>query len=204
MAHEERKHKQQGKKKSNIKDKVKLMKKQTKKKITVYSSSDESNVPIPLDDISEYESSKDDSSLLSSNNIIVPSLLINEFAAYILSVIANAMSTFHSKTCIHFVARSTQADYISIENKDGCFSSLGRTGGKHSLLIWPTTSRKQNTNNQNTPYDYGSIMHYERTAFSIQPGLETITPIPDRRVEIGQRQGLSNTDILRINKLYGC
>lgn len=64
MAHEERKHKQQGKKKSNIKDKVKLMKKQTKKKITVYSSSDESNVPIPLDDISEYESSKDDSSLL--------------------------------------------------------------------------------------------------------------------------------------------
>lgn len=64
MAHEERKHKQQGEKKSNIKDKVKLMKKQTKKKITVYSSSDESNVPIPLDDISEYESSKDDSSLL--------------------------------------------------------------------------------------------------------------------------------------------
>ncbi len=34
-------------------------------------------------------------------------------------VIANAMSTFHSKTCIRFVARSTQADYISIENKDG-------------------------------------------------------------------------------------
>ncbi|RXN05927.1 high choriolytic enzyme 1-like protein [Labeo rohita] len=64
--------------------------------------------------------------------------------------------------------------------------------------------QRQNTNNQNTPYDYGSVMHYGRTAFSIQPGLETITPIPDGTVEIGQRQGMSNTDILRINKLYGC
>uniref|UniRef100_A0A671NAZ9 Metalloendopeptidase n=1 Tax=Sinocyclocheilus anshuiensis TaxID=1608454 RepID=A0A671NAZ9_9TELE len=160
----------------------------------------------------------------------------------------NAMSTFHSKTCIRFVARSTQSDYISIENKDGCYSSLGRTGGKqvvslnrqgcvyhgivqhelnHALgfyheqtrsdrdeyvkINWENMSpdmaynfQKQNTNNQNTPYDYGSIMHYGRTAFSIQPGLETITPIPDEMVEIGQRQGMSNTDILRINKLYGC
>uniref|UniRef100_A0A8C2D3I3 Metalloendopeptidase n=1 Tax=Cyprinus carpio TaxID=7962 RepID=A0A8C2D3I3_CYPCA len=64
--------------------------------------------------------------------------------------------------------------------------------------------QKQNTNNQNTPYDYGSVMHYGKTAFSIQPGLETITPIPDETVEIGQRQGMSNIDILRINKLYGC
>uniref|UniRef100_A0A671SQ73 Metalloendopeptidase n=1 Tax=Sinocyclocheilus anshuiensis TaxID=1608454 RepID=A0A671SQ73_9TELE len=161
-------------------------------------------------------------------------------------VIANAMSTFHSKTCIRFVARSTQSDYISIENKDGCYSSLGRTGGKqvvslnrqgcvyhgiHELLHalgfyheqtrsdrdkyvminWENISpdmaqnfQKQNTNNQNTPYDYGSIMHYGKTTFSIQPGLETITPIPDETVEIGQSQGMSNTDILRVNKLYGC
>lgn len=34
-------------------------------------------------------------------------------------VIANAMTAFHAKTCIRFVARSSQADYISIENKDG-------------------------------------------------------------------------------------
>uniref|UniRef100_A0A8C1QI96 Metalloendopeptidase n=1 Tax=Cyprinus carpio TaxID=7962 RepID=A0A8C1QI96_CYPCA len=177
----------------------------------------------------------------NSNNIV-------EVPYIIIAMIANAMSTFHSKTCIRFVPRSTQADYISIENKDGCFSSLGRTGGKqvvsfsrqgcvyngivqhelnHALgfyheqtrsdrdqyvkINWENISpdmaynfQKQNTNNQNTPYDYGSIMHYERTAFSIQPGLETITPIPDRRVEIGQRQGMSNIDILRINKLYGC
>uniref|UniRef100_A0A9J7XS34 Metalloendopeptidase n=1 Tax=Cyprinus carpio carpio TaxID=630221 RepID=A0A9J7XS34_CYPCA len=187
--------------------------------------------------------------LKNSNNIVeVPFIVSSEFSSYEKSVIANAMSTFHSKTCIRFVARSTQTDYISIENKDGCFSSLGRTGGKqvvslyrqgcvyhgiaqHELLHalgfyheqtrsdrdqyvrinWKNISpnmaynfQKQNTNNQNTPYDYGSVMHYGKTAFSIQPGLETITPIPDETVEIGQRQGMSNIDILRINKLYGC
>uniref|UniRef100_A0A671SLP4 Metalloendopeptidase n=1 Tax=Sinocyclocheilus anshuiensis TaxID=1608454 RepID=A0A671SLP4_9TELE len=175
----------------------------------------------------------------NSNNIVeIPYIVSGEFSYNNKLVIANAMSTFHSKTCIRFVARSTQSDYISIENKDGCFSSLGRTGGKqvvslnrngcvyhgivqhelnHALgfnheqtrsdrdkyvkINWENISpdtaynfQKQNTNNQNTPYDYGSIMHYGRTAFSIQPGLETITPIPDETVEIGQR----------INKLYGC
>uniref|UniRef100_A0A8C1FRF3 Metalloendopeptidase n=1 Tax=Cyprinus carpio carpio TaxID=630221 RepID=A0A8C1FRF3_CYPCA len=183
--------------------------------------------------------------LKNSNNIVEVPFIVTSYEK---SVIANAMSTFHSKTCIRFVARSTQTDYISIENKDGCFSSLGRTGGKqvvslyrqgcvyhgiaqHELLHalgfyheqtrsdrdqyvrinWKNISpnmaynfQKQNTNNQNTPYDYGSVMHYGKTAFSIQPGLETITPIPDETVEIGQRQGMSNIDILRINKLYGC
>ncbi|XP_067270883.1 hatching enzyme 1.2-like [Pseudorasbora parva] len=185
----------------------------------------------------------------NSNNIVeVPYIVSNEFSNYDKSVITNAMSTFNSKTCIRFVARSTQTDYISIENKDGCFSFLGRTGGKqvvslkrngcvyngivqhelnHALGFYHEQTRSdrdqyvkinwenispamaynfqiQNTNNQNTSYDYGSIMHYGNTAFSIQPWLETITPIPDETVKIGQRQGMSKTDILRINKLYGC
>nr|AWD90193.1 hatching enzyme [Carassius auratus red var.] len=185
----------------------------------------------------------------NSNNIVeVPYIVSSEFSSNEKSVITNAMSSFHSRTCIRFVPRSTQTDYISIENRDGCFSSLGRTGGKqvvslnrqgcvyhgivqhellHALGFYHEQTRsdrdqyvrinfenispdmaynfqKQNTNNQNTPYDYGSIMHYGRTAFSIRYGLETITPIPDRTVQIGQRQGMSNIDILRINKLYGC
>lgn len=62
----------------------------------------------------------------------------------------------------------------------------------------------QDTNNLNTPYDYGSIMHYGRTAFTIYNGVDTITPIPDANVEIGQRQGMSYWDIQRVNLLYGC
>ncbi|XP_038582623.1 low choriolytic enzyme-like [Micropterus salmoides] len=63
--------------------------------------------------------------------------------------------------------------------------------------------QKKDTNNLNTMYDYSSIMHYGRTAFG-NNGLETITPIPDASVSIGQRVGLSTIDILKINKLYNC
>ena len=62
---------------------------------------------------------------------------------------------------------------------------------------------RENTNNLNTPYDYSSVMHYGKTAFSIN-GLDTITPIPDASVQIGQRVDLSAIDILRINTLYKC
>ncbi|XP_056614021.1 hatching enzyme 1.2-like [Triplophysa dalaica] len=184
----------------------------------------------------------------TQNLVEVPYTVSGEFTSNERTTIENAMMTFHSKTCIRFVPRSSQIDYISIENKDGCYSSLGRTGGRqvvslnrygcvyrgivqhefnHALgffheqtrsdrdqyvkINWEFISpdkasnfQKQNTNNQNTAYDYGSIMHYGRTAFTTQAGMETITPIPNKSVQIGQRQEMSNIDILRINKLYGC
>lgn len=43
-----------------------------------------------------------------------------------------------------------------------------------------------------------------RTSFTLQYGKETITPIPDSSVKIGQRQEMSNIDIQRINNLYEC
>ncbi len=49
-------------------------------------------------------------------------------------------------------------------------------------------------------YDYGSIMHYGRTAFGIN-GAETITPRTSG-VSIGQRDGLSSTDIETIRSIY--
>lgn len=52
------------------------------------------------------------------------------------------------------------------------------------------------------PYDYGSIMHYPRNAFAINPSLDTITPIPNAGTPIGQRTGLSAGDIAAINFLY--
>ena len=51
-------------------------------------------------------------------------------------------------------------------------------------------------------YDYGSVMHYGRTAFS-KNGLETITPKMSQDVTIGQRNGMSTTDIAELNAVYG-
>uniref|UniRef100_A0A3Q2NVF6 Metalloendopeptidase n=1 Tax=Fundulus heteroclitus TaxID=8078 RepID=A0A3Q2NVF6_FUNHE len=62
--------------------------------------------------------------------------------------------------------------------------------------------QKMDTDNL-TPYDYSSVMQYGKTAFG-KNRAESITPIPDPNVPIGQREGMSDTDILRVNKLYKC
>ncbi|XP_029952744.1 low choriolytic enzyme-like [Salarias fasciatus] len=63
--------------------------------------------------------------------------------------------------------------------------------------------RKIATINLGTPYDYNSVMHYGKFAFSRnrQP---TILPIPNENVAIGRATQMSPTDILRVNRLYRC
>ncbi|XP_068712093.1 uncharacterized protein [Montipora foliosa] len=56
---------------------------------------------------------------------------------------------------------------------------------------------------RDVPYDYGSIMHYNRAFFSRFPVmLDTLIPLRD--VDIGQRKALSRFDILQANLLYKC
>ncbi|KAJ8247525.1 hypothetical protein GJAV_G00247380 [Gymnothorax javanicus] len=63
--------------------------------------------------------------------------------------------------------------------------------------------RKIRTNNLGTPYDYGSVMHYGRYAFSRnrQP---TIVPIRNKNAQIGRARKMSRNDIIRVNRLYRC
>ncbi|XP_070821039.1 low choriolytic enzyme-like isoform X1 [Chaetodon trifascialis] len=63
--------------------------------------------------------------------------------------------------------------------------------------------RKIRTRNLGTPYDYNSVMHYGRFAFS-RNREPTIVPIPNSNVAIGRASQMSPTDILRVNRLYRC
>ncbi|XP_059469067.1 zinc metalloproteinase nas-14-like [Neocloeon triangulifer] len=51
-------------------------------------------------------------------------------------------------------------------------------------------------------YDYSSLMHYSRTAFS-KNGQDTIIPY-EPGVEIGQKRFISNKDIEKLNRKYKC
>uniref|UniRef100_A0A3B4CC29 Metalloendopeptidase n=1 Tax=Pygocentrus nattereri TaxID=42514 RepID=A0A3B4CC29_PYGNA len=176
----------------------------------------------------------------SSNGLLlVPFTVSNDFCL-------SLPATFHSKTCIRFVSRTLEADYLSIQSRafrsalllqggvqvvslsrNGCvYHGIAQHELNHALgfyqehtrsdrdyyvrINWANISptlqynfNKENTNNLNTPYDYSSVMHYGKTAFSMN-GQDTITPIPDPSVPIGQRVDLSAIDIKRINILYNC
>lgn len=80
-------------------------------------------------------------------------------------------------------------------------------------IVWPNIQAGTENNfainsatsvsNFGVEYDYGSVMHYGPTAFSIN-GQRTIIPILDPEAEIGQRLGMSSSDISRINQMYNC
>uniref|UniRef100_UPI0037E90FC0 uncharacterized protein n=1 Tax=Semicossyphus pulcher TaxID=241346 RepID=UPI0037E90FC0 len=62
---------------------------------------------------------------------------------------------------------------------------------------------KQPTNNLQTPYDFKSVMHYSKYAFS-RNGQPTILSNSDPSLNFGQSPQMSKYDIARVNKLYKC
>uniref|UniRef100_A0A8B9UP29 Metalloendopeptidase n=1 Tax=Anas zonorhyncha TaxID=75864 RepID=A0A8B9UP29_9AVES len=73
----------------------------------------------------------------------------------------------------------------------------------HVLPGFEGNFMKSRSANTLVGYDYSSVLHYGRYAFS--RGAEpTITPLRDPRAVLGQRRGLSASDVARVNRLYGC
>uniref|UniRef100_A0A8C3LBD1 Metalloendopeptidase n=1 Tax=Chrysolophus pictus TaxID=9089 RepID=A0A8C3LBD1_CHRPC len=83
---------------------------------------------------------------------------------------------------------------------------------KYVRIMWeyispadrPDFKKFENSNNLGLPYDYSSVMHYGPHTFTNTTGKATIVPVPDGSVHIGQRLGLSNLDVAKINRLYNC
>ncbi|XP_031755137.1 astacin-like metalloendopeptidase isoform X2 [Xenopus tropicalis] len=186
-----------------------------------------------------------------NGSVIIPYTLSSSYESFDRNIILKAFRDLQASTCLRFVERTTERDYIAIEPAIGCFSSVGRVGGMqlvslafeclrtdkgkgialHELMhvagFWHEHSRadrddyiwiiwdeiligyeknfcKYATTNMLVKYELQSILHYPRSAFS-KSGQATINPkYPYSKIEIGQREKLSASDILRVNKLYSC
>ncbi|XP_076466635.1 uncharacterized protein LOC143297930 isoform X2 [Babylonia areolata] len=168
-------------------------------------------------------------------------------------VILRAFKHITQRSCITFRKKNgSDADYVRFISDHGCWSLIGRKGGKqvvsvgrgcenigtavheifHSLGVWHEQARKDRdefveileeniserflkdfdkisehvSTSRGFPYDYGSVMHYSKFAFT-RNGKPTIKVIGVGR-ELGlvlrQRHGLSTIDMAQLRDMYRC
>ncbi|KAF7656245.1 hypothetical protein LDENG_00044660 [Lucifuga dentata] len=177
----------------------------------------------------------------SDGKVYVPYVMSAQYSSRERSIIERGLLSFHDVSCIRFVKRTNQRDYLSIQSNNGCYSYVGRRGNgqtgclyhstvQHELLHalgfnheqcrsdrdqhirvlweniesgWEYAFDKINTLNQNTPYDYNSVMQYHKYAFS-RNRRPTMVPVPNPNVAFGSASQMSSNDIIRVNRLYKC
>uniref|UniRef100_A0A672QSS3 Metalloendopeptidase n=1 Tax=Sinocyclocheilus grahami TaxID=75366 RepID=A0A672QSS3_SINGR len=94
----------------------------------------------------------------------------------------------------HEQSRYDRDDYVTIN-----FENI-ITGQEHNFNKYS----ENQTTTQDTQYDYYSVMHYDKNAFSNGNGSTIITKRPEFQDVIGQRLDLSEYDVIELNKLYKC
>lgn len=67
----------------------------------------------------------------------IPYAVSSRYGPYSRGVIAKAMKTFHELTCVRFVPRDSfiHKDYLYIHPDEGCYSLVGRTGGRQPVSL---------------------------------------------------------------------
>lgn len=67
---------------------------------------------------------------------IVPFTIEGDFNGRDMALIEEAVMEYHRKTCVRFVPRSTESDYIAIvSGRSGCWSAVGRAGGRQEVNL---------------------------------------------------------------------
>ncbi|XP_070188652.1 uncharacterized protein [Littorina saxatilis] len=183
----------------------------------------------------------------------VPYVLSGSLSAQARRVVLRAFKHISQRTCIIFRERKkSDTDFVKFISEPGCWSSIGRTGGRqllslgrgcenigtavheitHALGVWHEQARKDRdkyvriieenvserflkdfekvnslvSTSRGYPYDYTSVMHYSRYAFTKNGKLtiEVIGVGKDLGLTIKQRSGLSTIDKAQLRDMYRC
>ncbi|CAD5123995.1 DgyrCDS12301 [Dimorphilus gyrociliatus] len=73
---------------------------------------------------------------------IVPYVFDSSTVAESIPIIRKAMDDMELKTCLKFVARTNQNDYLNIKDAGGCWSFVGRYAGKQDVSLAPKCLKK--------------------------------------------------------------
>ncbi|XP_060734294.1 low choriolytic enzyme-like [Tachysurus vachellii] len=71
----------------------------------------------------------------SDGKVYVPYVISSHYSDGERQIIRRGLDSFSSITCIRFIPRSNERDYISIESLNGCYSYIGRIGKAQTLSL---------------------------------------------------------------------
>ncbi|XP_053739693.1 meprin A subunit beta [Synchiropus splendidus] len=94
----------------------------------------------------------------------------------------------------HEQSRSDRDDYVKI-----MWDRIS-AGKEHNFNVYDDTTSSA----LGVPYDYGSMMHYSKNAFRNGTEPTIVTNIPAFSDVIGQRMEFSDSDLLKLSRLYNC
>ncbi|XP_053564878.1 astacin-like metalloendopeptidase [Bombina bombina] len=78
----------------------------------------------------------------------VPYIISSDYSVNEVSMITAAMQEFMTLTCVRFVPRSVETDYLEIKSDDGCWSYIGMTEGTQTLSL-----------RKDACFNHGTIQH---------------------------------------------
>lgn len=67
-------------------------------------------------------------------NGVIP-FVIDSSLAHHREIIYKAMNNYYENTCIKFIPRTTEYDYVNITKDRGCYSNVGRAGGMQIVSL---------------------------------------------------------------------
>uniref|UniRef100_A0A8D3CVN6 Meprin A subunit n=1 Tax=Scophthalmus maximus TaxID=52904 RepID=A0A8D3CVN6_SCOMX len=94
----------------------------------------------------------------------------------------------------HEQSRADRDDYVKI-----MWDRIS-DGREHNFNTYNDTT----SSSLGVPYDYGSMMHYSKNAFRNGTEPTIVTKIPAFSDVIGQRMEFSDSDLLKLHRLYNC